>query len=111
MLSHQSRFERAPRQPVQIKAGHLPDTETVDRGIAFTEPAIARDATTPQRLGLRSRRGLRGWIGAILCALALTPLPASAQTLLQEGFESGWGSWFADNGVWEVGTPTAGPAA
>jgi hypothetical protein len=26
-------------------------------------------------------------------------------------FESGWGQWFADNGVWEVGTPTTGPAS
>ena len=24
-------------------------------------------------------------------------------------FESGWGDWSADRGVWEVGTPTAGP--
>jgi len=26
-----------------------------------------------------------------------------------EHFESGWDGWHADNGVWEVGTPTAGP--
>jgi hypothetical protein len=111
MLSYQSRFERAPHRPVQIKAGHLPDKETVDRGSAFAEPAIASEAITPQRPGLRSGRGLPGWIGVMLCALVLTPLPVSAQTLFQEGFESGWGSWFTDNGVWEVGTPTAGPAA
>jgi hypothetical protein len=24
-------------------------------------------------------------------------------------FESGWNGWWADDGVWEVGTPTAGP--
>jgi hypothetical protein len=24
-------------------------------------------------------------------------------------FESGWGDWWAENGVWDVGTPTAGP--
>ncbi|WP_373510277.1 choice-of-anchor J domain-containing protein [Thiocapsa sp.] len=111
MLSHQSGFERARCQPVQIQAGHLPDIETADRGSAFTEPAIASEAITPQRLGLRAARGLRGWIGVMLCALVLAPPSASAQTLFQEGFESGWGSWFADNGVWEVGTPTAGPAA
>ena len=29
--------------------------------------------------------------------------------LFQEDFESGWNGWWADNGVWEVGTPTAGP--
>ncbi len=25
-------------------------------------------------------------------------------------FECGWGDWYTDNGVWEVGTPTSGPA-
>ena len=24
-------------------------------------------------------------------------------------FETGWGDWYADRGVWQVGTPTAGP--
>jgi RHS repeat-associated protein len=27
-----------------------------------------------------------------------------------EDFAAGWGDWWADNGVWEVGTPSAGPA-
>ncbi|HOU91286.1 MAG TPA: choice-of-anchor J domain-containing protein, partial [Polyangiaceae bacterium] len=26
-------------------------------------------------------------------------------------FELGWGDWYADNGSWQVGLPTAGPAA
>ena len=26
-----------------------------------------------------------------------------------ETFESGWGDWYAENGVWQVGTPTSGP--
>ncbi len=26
-------------------------------------------------------------------------------------FEGGWGDWSADNGVWEIGTPTVGPKA
>ena len=34
---------------------------------------------------------------------------AHADTLSQD-FELGQGLWFADNGVWEVGTPTYGPA-
>jgi hypothetical protein len=29
--------------------------------------------------------------------------------LLEEDFESGWNGWYPDNGVWEIGTPTAGP--
>ena len=28
-----------------------------------------------------------------------------------EGFESGWGCWWANNGVWEVGEPTVGPGS
>ena len=46
-----------------------------------------------------------------LAMLALVPLPANGQTILFEDFEAGWGSWFADNGVWGVGTPTVGPSA
>ncbi|MGD8312773.1 MAG: choice-of-anchor J domain-containing protein, partial [Gammaproteobacteria bacterium] len=26
-------------------------------------------------------------------------------------FEGGWGDWWADNGVWQVGTPTSGPGS
>ncbi|MFH2049610.1 MAG: choice-of-anchor J domain-containing protein, partial [bacterium] len=28
-----------------------------------------------------------------------------------ENFETGWGDWHSDNGVWEIGQPTAGPSA
>ena len=28
-----------------------------------------------------------------------------------EGFESGWGDWSADGGLWQVGPPTSGPSA
>ena len=36
--------------------------------------------------------------------------PVSANDpVLEEDFESGWGNWSADNGLWEVGTPTVGP--
>jgi hypothetical protein len=34
-----------------------------------------------------------------------------AAVIFHDDFESGWGSWSTDNGVWEVGTPTAGPPA
>ena len=33
------------------------------------------------------------------------------ETIFFEDFESGWGSWWADNGVWDVGIPTVGPDA
>ena len=34
-----------------------------------------------------------------------------AETIFYEDFESGWGSWWASNGVWEVGVPTVGPSS
>lgn len=38
-------------------------------------------------------------------------LPAYGQTMiiLEQDWEAGIGSWFASNGVWEVGVPTVGP--
>jgi bacillopeptidase F (M6 metalloprotease family) len=30
---------------------------------------------------------------------------------LSGDFEAGWGDWSADRGLWEVGTPTAGPSS
>jgi hypothetical protein len=33
------------------------------------------------------------------------------QVIFEEDFESGWGTWWADYGVWEIGVPTAGPTA
>ena len=27
------------------------------------------------------------------------------------GFNAGWGDWYAENGVWEVGVPTSGPSS
>jgi hypothetical protein len=48
----------------------------------------------------------------ILSMAAITPIEVYGQnavTVFRENFESGQGSWFADNGVWEVGKPVAGP--
>ena len=42
--------------------------------------------------------------------IAGAPLPSGVFTTLQD-FESGQGDWFADNGVWQVGLPAAGPAS
>ena len=48
----------------------------------------------------------------IFCAVALVSFTNTglSQTVFTEDWESGIGSWFADNGVWEVGTPTVGPS-
>ena len=40
-----------------------------------------------------------------------TTATVNAAVVFSEGFESGLGSWSVDNGVWQVGVPTAGPAA
>jgi len=45
----------------------------------------------------------------LLFLFGIAAHPVNAQVLFYENFESGWGDWWADNGVWEIGTPTAGP--
>ncbi|GAB6162858.1 hypothetical protein JCM12298_20180 [Desulfothermus naphthae] len=34
---------------------------------------------------------------------------AFAEVIYSDNFESGWGNWSVDNGIWQIGTPTAGP--
>jgi hypothetical protein len=33
------------------------------------------------------------------------------EIIVQDDFEAGWGSWYSDNGIWDLGEPTVGPAA
>jgi len=49
----------------------------------------------------------------ILCAFVIVSFTNTglSQTVFSEDWESGIGSWFADNGVWEVGVPTVGPSS
>ncbi|HEB97876.1 MAG TPA: hypothetical protein ENJ05_00030, partial [Thiotrichales bacterium] len=44
---------------------------------------------------------------ALLCSLST----AQAATVYTEDFEAAAAGWSMDNGVWEIGTPSAGPAA
>lgn len=44
----------------------------------------------------------------VLCGFAA--FKVTAAEVFFEDFESGGGGWYADNGIWEIGTPTAGPA-
>ncbi len=37
---------------------------------------------------------------------SVTPTP---RTIFYWDFEAGWGDWYADNGIWQVGLPTSGP--
>ncbi|MCF8357088.1 MAG: choice-of-anchor J domain-containing protein [Melioribacteraceae bacterium] len=41
----------------------------------------------------------------LLCSISFL----YADVVWSEDFESGWGSWWADNGVWDVGIPSVGP--
>ncbi|MCP4978831.1 MAG: hypothetical protein GY931_22025, partial [Maribacter sp.] len=52
-------------------------------------------------------------IALYLCILILTfyVLPVQASVVFNEDFETGIGTWTIDNGVWEIGTPTSGPAS
>ena len=43
----------------------------------------------------------------LYCALSIA---AYGEIIFQEDFENGLGLWHADNGVWEIGVPTYGPA-
>ncbi|MFH0731038.1 MAG: choice-of-anchor J domain-containing protein [Pseudomonadota bacterium] len=45
----------------------------------------------------------------LLCPLAIVGIASAASTSFLEDFEAGIGDWWTDNGMWEVGTPTAGP--
>ncbi len=49
-----------------------------------------------------------GWYIDDVAVILETPLPWTA---LGGDFEAGWGRWSAENGLWEVGSPTAGPGA
>jgi len=49
-------------------------------------------------------------IFAFLITLCVTIHVARAETIFKYDFEEGWGNWYSDNGVWEIGTPTAGPS-
>ena len=61
---------------------------------------------------------IQNLLGGILCILLFCsefarPLLAQTQDrtfYLSENFRNGIGNWYADNGLWEVGTPTAGPS-
>jgi hypothetical protein len=48
----------------------------------------------------------------LLLVLSLSYTTVTGQesnTVFNDGFENGWGNWWVDNGVWDIGTPTVGP--
>ncbi len=49
--------------------------------------------------------------GAMILLVLVVSAAAAETEVYNEGFENGWGWWYADNGSWSLGTPTAGPAA
>ena len=48
------------------------------------------------------------WMSVLF--LCFATLSVQAELVFEENFEMGGSSWSIDNGVWEVGTPMAGPA-
>ncbi len=53
------------------------------------------------------------FVSFTVCSIVLTFFlfiqTVGAVTLYEYDFEDGWNGWYTDNGVWDVGTPTAGP--
>ncbi|NCA79362.1 MAG: T9SS type A sorting domain-containing protein [Sphingobacteriia bacterium] len=45
----------------------------------------------------------------VFTLLVCSSFAQTKETIFFEDFESGWGNWWADNGVWDVGVPTVGP--
>ncbi len=52
---------------------------------------------------------------AVLCMVFLSvggiQNARGQEIIVQDDFEAGWGDWYSDNGLWDLGTPTVGPAA
>jgi len=48
---------------------------------------------------------------AVAAIGAVWPGPASAAVVFSEDFEGGIGSWYASNGLWQVGVATVGPGS
>ena len=52
-----------------------------------------------------------GWTALIVAFQSCPSIVIAQDTTFFEGFESGSGSWYATNGVWEVGVPSTGPGS
>ena len=57
------------------------------------------------------RRAAIVWLSLTLTILVAAggATGQTVDTVWIEDFEGGWGSWYTDNGVWEIGVPTYGP--
>lgn len=61
---------------------------------------------------MATRRGVTKIILMILVVpLIVVSAVNAADVIFTEDFESAWGDWYADNGVWEIGMPTSGPGS
>ena len=52
----------------------------------------------------------KGFIFLVTLLLALSARTAYSEVAFSEDFEFGIGDWTVEQGVWEAGTPTAGPS-
>ena len=86
----------------------------LDTGYGFTYPDWSRVwVDLSYYAGKTVRIGFRHYPGDLVSSgWSIDDVQISVETprfRRPENFESGWDGWHADNGVWEVGTPTAGP--
>ena len=64
-----------------------------------------RGGSEPRKY-VNGRRSGMSLTVVLLSAFLIAPGTALAdQTIFAEDWESGWGDWWADNGIWQVGTP------
>lgn len=76
---------------LSTEVGEIVGTPTQAESRLFTVQVESGDGQTAQR------------------AFSITITRDGPPATFSEDFEGGWGSWSADNGIWEVGLPTAGP--
>lgn len=65
---------------------------------------------------MATRHSHRYWTTLLILGLLLCMVPRQTQAgsyggevIWSEDFEAGWGDWWSDAGIWDVGTPSSGP--
>jgi hypothetical protein len=82
-------------------------------GGVWTFPLVDLSAyggkTVRVRFGLHGRNAYSDGAGWYIDDVSVTVVQTGYTLPYSDGFESGIGEWWASNGTWEVGLPTAGP--
>ena len=95
--------------PLNVIPPYLGPLSTDINWVAIT-PTASVDVTVPVSLKQQYSAGdtvdLCVWF---MDAVGNISNRACDSIVYGESWKSGWGDWYADNGTWEVGTPTSGP--